>query len=187
MAAKLATTPNVLTLSRILVLPLLAILIEKDENFWACVVLTLAGFSDLLDGYIARRNKQESDFGRLMDPVADKVLLCVGVLFLVARGEDRLSPWLGSLLLAREFLVTGLRAMAASRGLVLPAGNTGKWKAFFQFIGLGAYVWGGQMGGFSFAVLGQILLWASVVLSYVALVQYSVKIYRELWATKKRS
>ncbi len=182
MARQLATLPNYLTVSRILVLPLLAILIEREQNAWACLVLILAGFSDLLDGYIARRQKIETDFGKLMDPLADKILLGVGVIFLVARAQDPLSPWLAALLLSREFLVTGLRAMAASRGLIVPAGKMGKWKAFFQFIGLGAYVLGGEYFGLSLSTLGTFLLWASVVLSYLALIQYSVKIYRALWA-----
>lgn len=180
--------PNGLTAFRILVLPLLAILIMKDERFFSVVVLAVAGISDVLDGWYARKYRQESVFGKLMDPVADKILLCVAVLFLVAREPDRLGPTLGTLLLAREFLITGLRAMAAGSGIVLGADKMGKIKTFFQMVGLGSTIvgdtWIVQPGWDPVPgrLMGLTLLWIAVVLSYWSMVRYLVVVYRELKA-----
>lgn len=167
-------------------MPLLAILIIKDERFWATVILAVAGFSDIIDGWYARKYRQESAFGKLMDPVADKILLCVAILFLVARPGDRLSPWLGTLLLAREFLITGLRAIAASAGMVLGAGQIGKMKTTFQMVGLGAVIVGNTWfpleghGPVPGRAMGLSLLWVSVVLSYWSMVKYLFQVYKTL-------
>lgn len=173
--------PNGLTVFRIVVLPLLAILIVKDHRLWATIVIAIAGLSDILDGWYARHYRLESSFGKLMDPVADKILLCVTVLFLVARAHEGMSAWLGTLLLAREFLITGLRALAASAGLVIGAKGMGKAKMLFQFVGLGAVVLGDA--GPAFLPVYQIglgLLWISVVLSYWSMVMYLRLVYRQL-------
>lgn len=181
---QLVNLPNALTTFRIVVLPLLAILIYRDERFWATVTLFFAAMSDIFDGWYARRYRQESAFGKLMDPVADKVLLCVATLFLVARTGDRLSPWLGTLLLAREFLITGLRAFAASSGFVLGAGQIGKMKTTLQMFGLGSIIVGNTWipvetwGPIPGRAMGLTLLWGSVVLSYWSMVKYLFIVYR---------
>lgn len=183
---RLVNLPNALTLSRIVVLPLLAILIVKDERWLATLVLAFAGFSDILDGWYARHYRQESALGKLMDPVADKILLCVVVVFLVARGNERMSPTLGTLLLAREFLITGLRAFAASAGLVFGAGRMGKTKAFFQMIGMGSLIVGNtwkpieSLGIIPGYEMGLVLLWISVGLSYWSMVRYMIMVGKEL-------
>ena len=172
-------------------MPLLAILIVRDERFWATMTLSIAAFSDIIDGWYARKYRQESAFGKLMDPVADKILLCVAVLFLVARPDDRLSPWLGTLLLTREFLITGLRAIAASSGMVLGAGQIGKMKTLLQMFGLGAVIVGDTWiikAGWNPVpgrVMGLTLLWMSMVLSYWSMVRYLIIVYRQLTKLEK--
>jgi CDP-diacylglycerol--glycerol-3-phosphate 3-phosphatidyltransferase len=181
MPRRLITLPNCLTVFRIAVLPLLAIAIAMNEGVWACIILVIAGLSDIADGWIARKYQQETAVGKLLDPVADKVLLCVAVIFLVARNDaHHLSPTLGTLLLAREFLVTGLRALAATEGMVIAAGQTGKLKTFTQFIGLGCIMVGGHPGHFPAHTVGVFSLWISVVLSYGSMVEYIRAAYREL-------
>jgi CDP-diacylglycerol--glycerol-3-phosphate 3-phosphatidyltransferase len=185
MAGRLLTVPNGLTALRLALMPLLAILIQTGYGVWALVVLIIAGLTDLFDGYLARRFKQESDVGKLMDPVADKIFLCVAVIFLVARPpypslitpDPNLSPWLAVLLLAREFLVTGLRAMAASVGMIIAASQVGKIKTLLQFVGLGAICLGGYIGELSVFSIGEVCLWFAVILSYWSMTSYSYRVY----------
>lgn len=196
MAGRLLTLPNYITGLRLLLMPPLAILIELGYGWGALAVLIAAGITDLLDGYLARRLKQESDVGRLMDPVADKIFLCVAVIFLVAREnypnvlmpDPQLSPWLAVLLLSREFLVTGLRAMASSVGMVIAASSTGKIKTLLQFVGLGCIMVGGRLfdsseilenNGIPLYSVGVICLWFSIVLSYWSMSSYAFRVYLE--------
>lgn len=182
MAKRLATLPNYLTAFRVVILPLLAFLIMTHRPIASVFLLTLAGLSDFFDGWVARRNREESDVGRLMDTVADKVLLCVAIIFLVADPLQPLDPWLATLLLAREFLVNGLRAMAASVGVIMGAAATGKLKMVTQFFGLGGIMLGQLPGrvGENFRLTGLILLWISVGLSYFSMAQYLRRAYVSL-------
>ncbi len=178
--------PNGLTVFRIMILPLLAHFITRDERLWAVSTLTIAGLSDVVDGWYARRFKQESAFGKLLDPVADKIVLCVAVLFLVARNDGILNPWLGTLLLAREFFITGLRAIAAAAGIVIAASQMGKMKTLFQMFGLGCVIVGDAWHPFADGsavpgrLLGSILLWISVVLSYWSMTRYLGLVYAKM-------
>ncbi len=180
MPKRLATVPNYLTAFRIVILPLFGLLLSNRQGGEACILLTLAGISDFLDGWLARKNRQESDVGKLMDPVADKILVAVCVIFLVADRVQPLDPWLATLLLGREFLVTGLRAMVASAGIVMAAASTGKLKMVTQFFGLGGVMLGQMPGGENWRIAGLVLLWISVVLSYFSMAQYSRRAYLEL-------
>jgi CDP-diacylglycerol--glycerol-3-phosphate 3-phosphatidyltransferase len=176
--------PNTLTALRILLLPLLGFWIYYNAAVAATVLVAFLGFSDWLDGWYARRYGQETPLGKLLDPIADKLVLCVALVFLLGRPEAPLdSPLLVTLLLAREFWITGLRAIVAAEGLVMPAGTTGKWKTVIQFIGLGcillAPAWpdAGFFPEFPFRSAGLGLLWASVALSYVSSFGYTWTAY----------
>jgi CDP-diacylglycerol--glycerol-3-phosphate 3-phosphatidyltransferase len=180
MAGRLVNLPNILSLARIVVMPLLAIFIYKGMGWEALGVLLVAAATDWADGWLARRMKQETAFGKLLDPVADKIFLCVAVIFLLERPEKTIGPTLACLLLTREFLVTGLRAMAASEGLVIAAGQTGKLKTVGQFFGLGALMIQGEITLFDARLVGLVALWISVVLSYLSMIQYIMNVYRGL-------
>jgi CDP-diacylglycerol--glycerol-3-phosphate 3-phosphatidyltransferase len=180
MNRRLFNVPNLLTVTRIAILPLLAFLISEGQGLWACVILVVAGLTDIADGWYARKFKQETPIGKLLDPVADKVLLCVALIFLVGRNSNPLSPSLATLLLAREFLVTGLRAMAAAEGLVIGAGGTGKLKTFAQFVGLGALMLEFDPFGLPSHVIGIVALWISIFLSYLSMLQYMQLAFLEL-------
>lgn len=182
MAKRLATLPNYLSAFRIVILPFLGYTISAGWAMEACYLLALAGLSDFLDGWFARRRREESDVGKLMDTVADKVLLCVAIIFLVADSRQPLNPWLGSLLLAREFLITGLRSMLASSGIVMGAAMAGKIKMTAQFFGLGCFILGQLPWGGYFRIAGLALLWISAGLSYYSMAQYTRRAYLELRA-----
>ena len=125
--------PNVLTLLRILLVPVLvAALVQEGGggDALAAAIFALASFTDALDGWIARRQKSVSTFGKLMDPLADKLLVTAALVSLV--DLDRLSAWVAMVIIAREFAVTGLRQLAMEHGEVIPASGWGKVKTVAQ-------------------------------------------------------
>jgi CDP-diacylglycerol---glycerol-3-phosphate 3-phosphatidyltransferase len=125
--------PNVLTVLRILLVPVLvaALLQEAGSgDALAAIVFALASVTDALDGWIARRRKVTSTFGKLMDPLADKLLVTAALVSLVQL--NRVSAWVAMVIIAREFAVTGLRQLAMEHGQVIPASFWGKLKTIFQ-------------------------------------------------------
>jgi CDP-diacylglycerol--glycerol-3-phosphate 3-phosphatidyltransferase len=125
--------PNVLTLARILAVPVLVVALldeTPDGDVIAAAVFALAAITDGLDGYIARRKQQITTFGKLMDPLADKLLVVAALISLVSL--DRLAAWVAMVIIARELAVTGLRAIAAERGVVIAASWLGKAKTLLQ-------------------------------------------------------
>ena len=127
------TVPNLLTVFRILLVPVLvAALLSGIESgdLLAAIVFVIASFTDALDGYIARRNKAVTTFGKLMDPLADKLLVTSALVSLVSL--DRLQAWVAMVIIAREFAVTGLRQLAMEHGEVIHASGWGKFKTAMQ-------------------------------------------------------
>ncbi len=131
---------NQLTIFRIiLIFPFLYFLMNATEGgviyrLIAFVMFGVASLTDFLDGYLARKHKLVTDFGKLMDPLADKILVMAALTIFV---ELRYIPsWMLILILGREFLVTGIRSIAASNGEVIPAGQLGKWKTTTQMIAI---------------------------------------------------
>ena len=127
------SVPNGLTVLRMLLVPVLvaALLSEgPGGDALAAGVFILASVTDALDGYIARRQRSESTFGKLMDPLADKLLVTAALVALVSL--DRVAAWVAMVIIAREFAVTGLRQLAVEQGHVVPASGWGKLKTAFQ-------------------------------------------------------
>ena len=125
--------PNALTMLRILAVPVIVVaLLDETPNgdALAAAVFALAAATDGLDGYIARSRGSVTTFGKLMDPLADKLLVTAALVALVSL--DRLAAWVAMVIIAREFAVTGLRAIAAERGLVIAASWLGKVKTVLQ-------------------------------------------------------
>lgn len=143
--------PNTLTLSR-LVLALVIMVLLASEWAWAKVIALLlfgvAGFTDYLDGRLARQVYGSSAFGKLMDPLADKILVCAVFVSLVGmrltyRPDCSLVPaWIAVVIISREFLVTGLRLLAAGQGTIISAGNWGKHKTIWQIVAIVALLLG---------------------------------------------
>ena len=125
--------PNVLTVLRIVAVPVIVVaLLDETPNgdALAAAVFTLAAVTDGLDGYIARRRQEVTTFGKLMDPLADKLLVVAALIALVSL--DRLAAWVAMVIIARELAVTGLRSLAAERGVVIAASWLGKVKTALQ-------------------------------------------------------
>lgn len=177
--------PNQLTLLRLLLsFALLAVLSVEPfphSKTLALFVFAVAAITDFLDGYFARKYNLITNFGKLMDPLADKVLMCAGFVMLIPLGH--IAAWIVVVILTREFLVTGLRLVASAEGKVLAAENLGKYKTTFQIITVIYFLlWeAAKEGGiFSFfspmfdqkflspGVLGQILVWLSLILTAVS-------------------
>ena len=133
--------PNYITLSRIIIVPLLVVVLltPAGENWFgfngyalAIVIFLVASFTDIIDGHLARRRNQVSDLGKFLDPIADKLLISAALIVLV---EKHLAPsWAVVIILGREFIVTGLRSVAASEGIIIQAQNIGKLKMWAQCV-----------------------------------------------------
>lgn len=173
----LTDLPNLLTLSRIAAIPVLVVLValrDPHANLAACAVFAVAGITDYLDGRLARMRRQISDFGRMLDPIADKLL--VGATLMLLAGHDRLS--MGGLypavvIMLREILVSGLREYLAGIRVGLPVTRLAKWKTGFQMGALGTLLAGdsgAQLLGLNWLPVGWIgegMLWIAAALTLV--------------------
>ena len=133
--------PNALTMLRIVAVPVIVVaLLDETPNgdVIAAAVFALAAVTDGLDGYIARRRRQVTTFGKLMDPLADKLLVIAALVALVSL--DRLAAWVAMVIIARELAVTGLRSLAAERGAVIAASWLGKLKTALQVAAIVALI-----------------------------------------------
>lgn len=166
--------PNKLTMIRILLVPVFVGLMAVDQPTYqlaAAAVFLIASVTDWFDGWYARRHNMVTDFGKLMDPMADKLLVMAALIALL---EFRSVSWLAVMvLLGREFVVSGIRLVAAAKGSVIAAGAVGKFKTASQMAGLLLLLAGGY---FSWMVIpGEVLIWISVGLSVYSLVEYIIK------------
>ena len=120
------TTANKITIFRVVLIPVFLVLAYAGRMGWALLVFVLASLSDMLDGYIARHYNQITDFGKFMDPLADKVLVMAAMCYFVEAG--RMPGWVLAIVLLREFAVSGMRLVAVEQGRVIAAGWSGKVK-----------------------------------------------------------
>lgn len=128
------TTASKITLIRVALIPVFMALLLMGYHWFALVIFAVASLTDFVDGYIARHYNQTSDFGKFLDPLADKLLVTAAMLVFVQ--WDRMPSWVVMIVLTREFAVSGLRMVAASSGKVLAAGWSGKVKTFATMVGL---------------------------------------------------
>lgn len=137
--AKVINIPNLITGGRFVLAGCLTLLLMQEQTtamaLAAFSVFFLAAVSDWIDGYYARRYHSITVLGKLMDPLADKILITVALIMLIPL--DRVPAWVALLILCREMVVTGLRGLASSSGIVVAASQLGKWKSTFQYIALG--------------------------------------------------
>ena len=128
------TTASKITLARVVMIPVFMILLLLGHNIWALAVFIIASLTDFVDGYIARHYNQVSDFGKFLDPLADKLLVISCMVIFIQWG--RMPAWAVMIVLAREFAVTGLRLVAVENGRVIAAAWSGKIKTASTMIGL---------------------------------------------------
>ncbi|MBB5373148.1 CDP-diacylglycerol--glycerol-3-phosphate 3-phosphatidyltransferase [Acidocella aromatica] len=173
----LTDLPNVLTLSRIGAIPLLVLLAALRgplPDFLAALVFTLAGITDYLDGYLARERKQLSDFGRMLDPIADKLLVGATLMALVGFGRlPAYGLYPAIVIMLREILVSGLREYLAEIRVGLPVTKLAKWKTGVQMVALGLLLLGGDgarvmgLGSLPMDWIGGTLLWLAAALTLI--------------------
>lgn len=183
--------PNQLTVARLILTFVFVVLLSLEgvpfAKTGALLVFALAAITDFLDGYLARKNNLITNFGKLMDPLADKVLMCAG--FVLLTRLELIPAWMVVVILAREFMVTGLRLLASAEGVVLAAENLGKYKTTIQIV-MSIYFLlylASEEALFRFLhpvfdafylgpeYLGMVLNWASLVLTLWSGVSYVLK------------
>jgi CDP-diacylglycerol--glycerol-3-phosphate 3-phosphatidyltransferase len=188
--------PNLLTFGRILMIPLCLWFLDQDtprSGFWAGIVFTLAALTDVLDGYLARKLGVVSVLGKLLDPLADKLIVMASLVWMVPMG--RMPAWVVVVLVGRELSVTGLRSVAASEGVIISAGAEGKTKTALQMIGIIALLAGFpyhlsyagiDLGVVDVARVGRVLVYLSLVFSMASAGQY-ILLFGEAVEAKEKS
>jgi CDP-diacylglycerol--glycerol-3-phosphate 3-phosphatidyltransferase len=175
--------PNSLTLLRIFLIPVFVWLYLEatpERALWAGLVFSAAAFTDFLDGYLARRSGQVTNLGKLLDPVADKLLVASGLILLVQ--VQQVAVWLAIVMIARELIVTGARAVAAKEGFIVPADSLGKFKVVGQIGGILCLIFqGAWLEAQPFlSAIGLTLLYVALVFSLLSGWRYLVLIFKKL-------
>lgn len=163
-------TPNKLTLLRVIMIPVFMVVYMYFNVYpiISAAIFALAFLTDMLDGYLARKNNQVSNFGKIMDPLADKVLVAAAMVLLTASGI--INPWVTVLVLAREFAVSGIRIAAAAEGNVVAASVWGKIKTIWQFVAITLALIFNEQNLFI-----DILMWINLALTVLSGADYIIK------------
>jgi CDP-diacylglycerol---glycerol-3-phosphate 3-phosphatidyltransferase len=176
--------PIGLTLSRIVVVPFLIVFLISSERVHVLIaagMFLLAAITDWLDGAIARRRNQVTTLGTLLDPVADKLLVASALVSLLT--IDKVAAWMVVVIVGRELLVTGLRAVAAGVGVIVPASKLAKWKTVSQYVAITMLIiengveGGLESAGFHTVATGA--LWGALGLTIVSAVDYFYRFFRK--------
>jgi CDP-diacylglycerol--glycerol-3-phosphate 3-phosphatidyltransferase len=171
--------PNFLSILRILLVPpLVVVLLTKFEGkeWWGLGLFLLAAVMDFFDGWLARRRKEVTRLGTLLDPAADKILVSAAFISLVELNPAATPAWMVVVIIAREFAVTSLRSFAAAESLVIPAGFSGKIKTIVQIVAIALLIIHDQLGGFRH--LAPISLWAAMLVTAYSGIEYFVRFGR---------
>lgn len=168
--------PNKLTIMRVILIPffvffLLAPYFPDYGNYIAVAIFIVASLTDLLDGKIARKYNLVTNFGKFMDPLADKLLVCSAMICLIEL--DRLASWIVIVIIAREFIISGFRLVASDNGVVIAASYWGKFKTTFQMLMVIVLIL--DIPHPAFQVLGVVLTYVALILTIVSLIDYIAK------------
>ena len=179
--SRIFNLPNLITGSRFLLSGCLMILLLQEQtlavSLLAWLVFLIAAGTDWIDGYFARKYKAVTVLGQLMDPLADKVLVTTALVMLIPTGK--MPAWVALIILCRELVVTGVRGVASSSGLVIAASSLGKWKSTIQYIGLGTLIF--PLGVLPITNLHQIglaIIYVALILAVWSGVDYFYKVRR---------
>lgn len=166
--------PNTLTILRVVLIPFFVIFMLFDvtdvDKYIALAIFIVASLTDMLDGYLARKNHQVTNFGKFMDPLADKLLVCTAIICLM--DLDKLPSLVVIIIIAREFIISGFRLVASDNGIVIAASWWGKTKTVSQMFMIILLIL--DLGGM-FATLETILIYLSLILTIVSLGDYILK------------
>lgn len=172
--------PNKLTMFRVVLIPffvmfMLAPICSGYANYIAVAIFIIASLTDLLDGKIARKYNLVTDFGKFMDPLADKLLVCSAMICLVEKAQ--LPAWIVIVIIGREFIISGFRLIAADNGIVIAASYWGKFKTTFQMLMIIVLVFNLDFNNWYVYLAGQVLAYIALALTVISLVDY-------LWKNK---
>lgn len=165
-------TPNKLTVARMILVPFLVVFLLTgwggEANRWICLaIFVAASVTDWFDGHLARKYNLITNFGKFMDPLADKLLVCSAMICMIE--VDKLPAWVVIIIIGREFIISGFRLIAAENGIVIAANYWGKFKTVSQMIMIILLIV--DFGGF-FAILTEVFIWLSVALTVISLLTY---------------
>ena len=165
-------TPNKLTVARMVMVPFLVLFLltgwgGEANRYISTLIFVAASVTDWLDGYLARKYNLITNFGKFMDPLADKLLVCSAMICLVEM--ERLAAWIVIIIIAREFIISGFRLIAAENGIVIAANYWGKFKTVSQMIMIILLI---LNFGSIFEIISQIFIWLSVALTVISLATY---------------
>lgn len=168
--------PNKLTIFRVILIPFFVVFLLLDPSnqtyrYIADAIFIIASLTDMLDGKIARKYNLVTNFGKFMDPLADKLLVSAAMICLIATGQ--LAAWIVIVIISREFIISGFRLIASDNGIVIAASYWGKFKTVFQMLMIIVLIANIQMPFFT--VLGTILIYVALVITIVSLIDYIVK------------
>ena len=175
--------PNKLTIFRMILVPVFVIFMMapfQGHRILALIVFIVASLTDTADGYIARKYNMVTDFGKFMDPLADKLLVCSAMICLV--DARQLAAWIVIIIIAREFIISGFRLVAADNGIVIAASIWGKVKTISQMVMIILLIW--DLPFFWFWILEQIFIYLSLVLTVISLIDYLYQNRAVLGSTK---
>ena len=169
-------TPNKLTVARMILVPFLVVFLLTgwggEANRWICLaIFVAASVTDWFDGHLARKYNLITNFGKFMDPLADKLLVCSAMICLIEKGQ--LAAWIVIIIIAREFIISGFRLVAADNGIVIAASYWGKFKTVFQMLMVIVLIL--DIPNPFFAVLGTVLTYIALALTVVSLIDYIAK------------
>ena len=172
--------PNKLTVLRVILIPffVVSLMIENGANqtfrYVAAAIFIIASLTDMLDGKIARKYNLVTNFGKFMDPLADKLLVCSALICLIQLGQ--LPAWMVIIIVSREFIISGFRLGAAEQGIVIAASYWGKFKTTFQMIAVVLMILNFE----ALSVVTLICTWAALILTIISLVDYIAKNHKVL-------
>lgn len=168
--------PNKLTIFRMILIPFFVVflLIQPDNQIFryiADAIFIIASLTDMMDGKIARKHNLVTNFGKFMDPLADKLLVCSAMICLIA--TEQLPAWIVIIIISREFIISGFRLIASDNGIVIAASMWGKFKTVFQMLMVIVLI--ADIPLTFFDILGTILIYAALILTVISLIDYIVK------------
>jgi len=178
--------PNAITLLRIGVIPFLFFLLASPGQMWSliiAIIFILAAFTDILDGYLARKYGMVTLMGKFMDPVADKIIVNTAMILMIPIG--RIPAWIVAIIIMRDFIVDGMRSVASSGGKVIAASALGKQKTFCQIIAVSALMIHYPIWGLNTEKVGLVILYLALFLTIYSGVDYFLKFYHGTLKIKK--
>lgn len=166
--------PNKLTILRVIMIPFFVFFMLTDyageaSKWIALAIFIVASLTDLLDGYLARKHNLVTNFGKFMDPLADKLLVCAALICLV--DMEKLASWMVIVIISREFIISGFRLVASDNGVVIAASYWGKFKTTFQMVMICLLIADIE----AIAVVTVVVTWIALVLTVISLVDYLIK------------